>query len=280
MISKIIRQLRKINQKYFQITFKRHNLDQLQSTILNDLNNDGIYLGKFQDFQKLGADMSWTNYKDEIINFLDEKEKIGTHKSNKKGSYVIGMRNIPDHILKRIYSFSLNEKFIQIFENYFSLPLHYKGVDIRKDVNDGNKIETRLWHIDSEDNRIIKILIYLDKVDSLGGPFMYIKKRFINKKTKFEKKRGDGRIEDESMEKVCNTSNLMEFTNETFDFAIVDTANIYHKGKLPDKSRYAAFFCYNSKYPLEPSFCVNFQKKDRSMIEKKFLNKVAESNLN
>ena len=69
MINKIIRQLRKINQKYFQISFKKHNLDQLQSTILNDLNNDGIYLGKFQDFQELGADMSWINYKDEIHKF-------------------------------------------------------------------------------------------------------------------------------------------------------------------------------------------------------------------
>ena len=44
------------------------------------------------------------------------------------------------------------------------------------------------------------------------------------------------------MEKVCNTSNLMEFTNEIYDFAIVDTANIYHRGKLPEKIDMQHFF--------------------------------------
>ena len=61
---------------------------------------------------------------------------------------------------------------------------------------------------------------------------------------------------------------MLEFTNENYNFAIVDTANIFHKGKLPKVSRYSVLFCYNSKFPLEPSYCYNFQEVDKSIIEK------------
>ena len=275
MINRVLRQIRKINQVIRRKIFKKHLLNIKQSEILEKLNNEGVYIGKYSDLQELGIDFSWLDYSNEIIEYLDKKEKGGEHRLNLKGTYVVGMRKIPTYIMKKIYSFTLNKKFIEIFENYFSLPLLYKGADIRKDINDGKKIETRLWHIDSEDERIIKILFYLNKVDTVGGPFTYIKKNIVNKNVKFKHKTSSGRIEDEIMSQVCNMKNMHEFTNESYNFAIVDTANIYHKGKLPNICRYSAFFCYNSKFPLEPSYCYNFQEIDKTIIEEKFLDKVA-----
>ena len=180
MINRVLRQIRKINQVIRRKIFKKHLLNIKQSEILEKLNNEGVYIGKYSDLQELGIDFSWLDYSNEIIEYLDKKEKGGEHRLNLKGTYVVGMRKIPTYIMKKIYSFTLNKKFIEIFENYFSLPLLYKGADIRKDINDGKKIETRLWHIDSEDERIIKILFYLNKVDTVGGPFTYIKKNIVN----------------------------------------------------------------------------------------------------
>ena len=275
MINKFLRQIRKINQIIRRKIFKKYSLNYKQSEILEKLKNEGIYKGKYSDLKELEIDFSRLDYSNEIIEYLDQKEKLGEHKSNRKGSYVVGMKKIPLHIMKKIYNFTLNKKFIEIFENYFCLPLHYKGADIRKDINNGEKIETRLWHIDSEDQKIIKILFYLNKVDTKGGPFTYIKKNIINKKHSFKYKTADGRIKDEIMNQVCDKKNMFEFTNENYNFAIVDTANIFHKGKLPEISRYSVFFCYNSKFPLEPKYCYNFQEVDETIIEKKYLNKVA-----
>lgn len=278
MINKFLRQLRKINQIIKRKKFKKYALDNKQYEILEKLKKEGIYIGKYSDLKELKIDFSWLDYSNEIIEYLDQKEKLGEHKSNRKGSYVVGMKKVPKHIIEKIYNFTLNRKFIEIFENYFCLPLHYKGADIRKDINDGKKIETRLWHIDSEDEKIIKILFYLNKVDINGGPFTYIKKNIINKKHSFKNKTVDGRIEDKIMSQVCDRKNMLEFTNENYNFAIVDTANIFHKGKLPKVSRYSVFFCYNSKFPLEPSYCYNFQEVDKSIIEKNCLDKVAKYN--
>ena len=275
MINKFLRQIRKINQIIKRKKFKKYSLNYKQSEILEKLKNEGIYKGKYSDLKELEIDFSWLDYSNEIIEYLDQKEKLGEYRFNRKGSYVVGMQKIPLHIMKKIYDFTLNKKFIEIFENYFCLPLHYKGADIRKDINDGQKIETRLWHIDSEDEKIIKILFYLNKVDTNGGPFTYIKKNIINKKHSFKHKTADGRIKDETMNQVCDKKNMLEFTNENYNFAIVDTANIFHKGKLPEISRYSVFFCYNSKFPLQPSYCYNFQEVDKSIIEKNCFDKVA-----
>ena len=57
------------------------------------------------------------------------------------------------------------------------------------------------------------------------------------------------RIEDEKMNKVCKKQDILEFTNIDYNFAIVDTANIYHKGKIPETSRYSAFFVITQKFP-------------------------------
>tara|TARA_B100000900_G_scaffold11711_1_gene9585 strand:+ start:1845 stop:2684 length:840 start_codon:yes stop_codon:yes gene_type:complete len=275
MIKRVIRQLRKINQKLYKFFFIKHKLDQYQLNILKKLDEEGIFIGKLSDLKNLNVDCSWLENSEEIINYLDKKEKTKEHESNIKGAYVVGMKQIPSHIMKNIYNFVLNQKFIEIFENYFELPLYYKGVDIRKDINDGKKIETRLWHLDSEDSKIIKILFYLEKVDTNTGPFTYIKKNVVDKKKVIKNNFNGTRIEDEKMITICEKKNMLEFTNADYNFAIVDTANVYHKGKIPERSRYSAFFCYNSKIPLEPSYCYNFQEVDNTIILNKYSDKVA-----
>ena len=247
MISKIKRQLRKLKQILYKIFFKKHKLIFYQLNILKKLNEEGIFIGKFSDLKNLNIDYSWLDNSKEIISYLDNKEETKEHQSNVKGSYAVGMRQIPKHIMKKIYDFVLDQNFIEIFENYFELPLNYKGVDIRKDINDGNKIETRLWHLDSEDGKIIKILFYLKEVDTNTGPFTYIKKNIVDKKKMIQNGFIGTRIEDEKMNKVCKKQDILEFTNIDYNFAIVDTANIYRQGKIPETNRYSTFFCYNSK---------------------------------
>jgi len=275
MLKKVLRQIRKAKQFLIKLFFKKHKLVEVQEEILEKLENEGIYISNVSLLKNLNISLDWMKYSNEIKEYLDNKEKTGEHELNLKGSYAVGMRNIPNYILEKIYDFALNENLVKIIENYFQLPLSFKGVDIRKDINDKQKIETRLWHLDSEDAKIIKILFYLDNVDKYSGPFQFIKKNVVNKKTYINKKTDFGRVEDEVMNSVCKINDINKFTGTMQEFAIVDTANIYHKGAVPIKSRYTIFFCYNSRYPLTPEYCLNFQRIDKSIFNKKYYDMIA-----
>ena len=92
MINKFLRQLRKINQIIKRKKFKKYLFDNNQYEILEKLKKEGIYIGKYSDLKELKIDFSWLDYSNEIIEYLDQKEKLGEHKSNRKGSYVVGMK--------------------------------------------------------------------------------------------------------------------------------------------------------------------------------------------
>jgi len=276
MLNLAIRQYRKIFQLIKRQYYLPHILDQHQTSILNTIKQKGIYLGDLKILEEMNVNMDWRNHISFLKKELDNEQNKVDLASKKKGSYAVGLRGyINENIINDIYRFALNEKLVEIIENYFEMPLTFRGVDIRKDLNDGKNIETRIWHIDGEDSKIIKILFYLENVDEHTGPFSYIEKDVLNKNNKL-KKNHDGRINQEEILLSIEKEKLKKFCSNTNKFAIVDTGNIYHKGETPvNKNRYAIFFCYNSKFPLTPKYCTNLQIINKKNFKKKLLDKIA-----
>lgn len=278
MLGKVRRQLKKINQLSEKIFYKKHKVNQEQQNIIDKIEKEGVYALSLDDMNNLNINTSWIAHAKELKHLLDSNEvkmKNLNLNNKKKGSYVIGVNNIPEYILKDIFSFALSDNLIKIIENYFEMKLSFRGIDLRKDLNDNQNVETRIWHVDGEDSKILKILFYLEKVDNYGGPFSYIKKNLINKKTRL-KKELDGRVSDNEMLKKVKIEDIQQFCGDLNKALFVDTANIYHKGTLPiNKSRYAIFFCYNSKNPLMPDYCKKLNNFDLNIIDKNLRNKVA-----
>ena len=121
-----------------------------------------------------------------IKRLLDERQSkdIIDIQNRSKGSYAVDLQEIPDSILKKFENFAKSKFLISLIENYLGLEVFYRGVQVRKDLNDGKNIETRLWHCDGEDSKIIKIIFYLEDVFENDGPFTYISKNNLNKKAK------------------------------------------------------------------------------------------------
>ena len=67
-----------------------------------------------------------------------------------------------------LIEWGLEERLLALAQNYFGLPVAYRGLILRRDYADGKYIETRQWHRDSEDTRILKIIVYLNDVDEGG----------------------------------------------------------------------------------------------------------------
>ena len=73
-----------------------------------------------------------------------------------------------------IYLWGLQERLLDMVENYIGLPLMYHGADLRREIPDGRATDVRQWHVDVEDARMVKVITYMNDVVTTGGPFEYL----------------------------------------------------------------------------------------------------------
>lgn len=146
-------------------------------------------------------------------------------------------------------------KVLNLVENYLRLPVAYHGVYVRRDLANHVKKKTRLWHLDKEDRKMLKVIIYLSDVCEKTGPFQYISKDltpWIFHKLRYNY----SLIAEEAMKAIISSSHCKSCIGKSGTVIIIDPANIFHRGKIPIKSdRFSLFFDYTSRIPRSPYFC-------------------------
>ncbi|WP_146132095.1 2OG-Fe(II) oxygenase [Pleurocapsa sp. CCALA 161] len=154
-----------------------------------------------------------------------------------------------------IFTWGLEQKLIATISKYLKLPVAYHGAYVRRDIANNIAYKTRLWHLDKEDRRIVKIIIYLKDVDQNSGAFQYIPKRFTSaliRKLKYNHEY----LPSKKVERFVSSSEWISCKGQTGTVIFVDTANIFHRGLIPQTSdRLSIFFDYTSAFPLRPYYC-------------------------
>ncbi|MBV9523298.1 MAG: 2OG-Fe(II) oxygenase, partial [Alphaproteobacteria bacterium] len=121
---------------------------------------------------------------------------------------------------------------------------------------------TRLLHRDSEDNRILKIIVYLNDVDARGGPFEFIPRPLSPPPWRIP--HHGSRIADDAMAGVVPPPMWSCCTGERGTAIFADTCRVYHRGRIAEREdRLTLFFCYNSANPLSPQWCRPLFDRDR-----------------
>lgn len=144
-----------------------------------------------------------------------------------------------------------NESLLDIVENYIGLPIYYLGVEVRQEFANGKTTGVRQWHLDPEDRRMLKIIIYLNDVDIDGGPFEYISQELTKTAAKQLRYRS-GLVPDQTMASVVPESLWNACTGPRGTITFVDTCNIFHRAKPPcTKDRLSITYHYTSQYPIE-----------------------------
>jgi hypothetical protein len=146
----------------------------------------------------------------------------------------------------------LEERILRIAESYFGLPVAYQGAYLRRDLV--NKIEnkSRLWHIDTEDRQVFKVIIYLHEMHEDNGPFQYIPKD-ITSKVAQKLNYKSGYIQEQRMQEIIPTTDYQSCLGSAGTVVFAATSSIFHRGKLPISSeRFAIFFDYTSRFPKYP----------------------------
>ena len=234
---------RQISQNFKKNSYIAKSLNGEQNAILEKLEIEGSFKDNIFESKYSNIDLSWLDHRNDLIESLDKRQandylKI---KDRSKGSYVVELDKIDNVIMNKFKSFATSSYFTEIFANYFNLEVLFRGVQVRKDLNDGKNIETRMWHCDGEDSRIIKIIFYLNEVDKNDGPFAIFQKKELDKSSKIPMD-NHGRVLDETINNMGLEKSVNEFYGKFGDFIITDTCSIYHKGQLPiNSSRYAIF---------------------------------------
>jgi hypothetical protein len=180
-----------------------------------------------------------------------------------------GSYNLPEIYtmtdLPEFFNWGIETRLHNIIENYIGLPIAFHGVHLRKDFPNPQQAETLLWHKDSEDRRMIKVIIYLHDVTKEHGPFEYIpipqnleqswQDSLINKKLKESKFLG---INDQQVEKIIPRSHWKSCTGNAGTVLIADTRTTLHHGTIRSKARSALFFAYTANPPKRPELCTQY----------------------
>jgi hypothetical protein len=148
----------------------------------------------------------------------------------------------------------LNERLLGIVENYICMPVDYRGLTARRDIVGGDQLETRLWHRDYEDFRIVKIIIYLNDVDRGGGDYEFIPRTRL---PIWRVAQLGGRVEDPDMDRFVPIDARKNCSGPRGTIVFSDTCSVYHRGTIAhSEERRALFYCYNSRAPRSPQYCL------------------------
>jgi hypothetical protein len=156
-----------------------------------------------------------------------------------------------------IYMWGLGERLLNFIENYVGLPIRYHGADLRREIADGKPTDVRQWHIDAEDQRMFKIILYLNDVEPGGGPFEYLP-RATTIETARRLHYSSGFVTDEAMDKALPHERWQQAVAKAHSAVMADTCKVFHRAQPARlKDRYSITYSWTSTsaiktYPTMP----------------------------
>ncbi|HEY2837139.1 MAG TPA: hypothetical protein VGI89_11270, partial [Rhizomicrobium sp.] len=140
---------------------------------------------------------------------------------------------------------------LDLAEACLGLDCLYLGATLKRENADGRIAGTRQWHLDIEDEKLFRILLYLAPVAPDGGPFEFFP-RAVSRALKAGLHYRSGYVEDARIASLAPMRLLEQCTGDAGEAVIFDGAGVFHRGKIPlAQNRYSITFAYCSRRPLE-----------------------------
>ncbi len=158
-----------------------------------------------------------------------------------------------------LFSWGLCDENLDLAECYIGLPVHFLGVEVKRERPDGQATDVRQWHIDVEDRRMMKIISYLSDVDSTCGPFNYLDRPTTGRAVR-NLNYWSGFVPDANMNSAVPQGEWTQALGPRLTTVFVDTCRLFHRAMPPSKvDRYSMTFSYSSTTPFQvfPEFMQN-----------------------
>lgn len=172
-----------------------------------------------------------------LSTFPDQRSGFDTHVGQ---TYIL---NSPE-----LFLWGLGERLLNIVEHYIGTPVAFNDIQIRKDFANGVKAGSRLWHVDSYDRRILRVIIYLKNVTATDGPFEYVSRQ--STKLTLPILEQFSAIPDSVVKQFVSPAHIKPCLGPAGTVIFASTSSILHHGTVPITSnRYILVFNYNSRQP-------------------------------
>ncbi len=217
--------------------------------ISKKLNTTGICITSLEALDIPGASQFIT-LGNQLFETLEKKSR---HQKSK-------FQVVPDFslLLKyyEIFQWGLSDRLVAIASNHIGSPAAYDTCLCNHSINNGNETATRRWHLDNEDRKVMKILIYFSDVDEDSGPFQYLESDLTDHILNNIKNKYEFFLDSELSNFIPESQKRQSCIGKAGTVIFVDTARLYHRGKPPTiKSRQAITFGYCSRRPSHPFRC-------------------------
>ena len=232
--------------------FKLPKMNTTQARIVESLRSEGAYITTIDELALAG----FPNTKECFESSNAAINQIEIEEDNPDENFVVHIsgKQLMEH--SEILRWGLNEAMLTIIENYLGLPPVFRGTSVQRNLANKLQTESRFWHLDSLDTRIITVIIYLKDVGTNDGPFTYIPLSAA-KNHKFKTFNGS-RVTDQNITKKVPISSQIECTGPAGTVVFVDNCSAWHRGKTgTDKNRDTSFFVYHSSCPLVPEMAMS-----------------------
>ena len=215
------------------------SLSPEDARIVSTLNSEGVYMTSLSELQ-----LPHTKRLIKEIIVLHPHLYTLSHLKNWRAGIPSGRKFFYTEILL----WGLGERLLDIIENYIGLPLRFHGVDLRRDAADAPITDARHWHLDIDDERMIKVIVYLNNVGKTGGPFEYIS---CSSTQKIVSSLGykSGFVKEEAIAKIAPPHTWKTCAAKAGSIIISDPCNIFHRAKPAKRNRYSITFGYTSRIP-------------------------------
>jgi hypothetical protein len=245
----------------YRMSLRHHakNLPAINSTdklIVDTLKESGVYITSLEDlgFSSTSKMLAIANICTD--NMLNPRDIHGGYKLPQ----IYTVTDLPE-----FFNWGIETRLQNIIEHYIGLPIAFHGVHVRKDFPNEKQLETLLWHKDSEDRRMIKVIIYLNDVTEEHGPFEYIPlpknplEQLKNYRIDYELWRVNFLgINDDQMMKVIPKSAWRSCPGKAGTVIFADVRNILHHGTVRTQERSTLFFTYTANSPKRPELCTQY----------------------
>ncbi|MGB3691123.1 MAG: hypothetical protein WBG70_20980 [Spirulinaceae cyanobacterium] len=227
---------------------KLPDISSNDAEIVNKLNKNGIYITSLSSLN-IDNTTEFVNAVNKLMEELTERTK--------KDKVSFAVKSNLEQLIKypEIFRWGLEDRLISIAANYIGLPIAYDTFMPHLSINNGKETATRRWHIDNEDRKMLKVIIYFNDVDDEDGPFQYMHPEISSSLLQKVKNKYKFFYHQEIKELIPASRQdwLKTYTGKAGTVIIVDTAHSYHRGKPPTKSpRRAVSFGYLSRRPHQP----------------------------
>ena len=148
-----------------------------------------------------------------------------------------------------LWRWGLQPQVLDLVENYLGVPVRYFGPLVHRECCDGRVVDTRQWHRDIEDRRLLKILVWLNDVDTEGGPFTFVTRGHSQKAAR-ELHYVGGFVSDERFAESVPRKSWRQATGPRWTAGIPDTAQIFHRAAPPTaRDRFSVTFTWMTRHP-------------------------------